>query len=108
MKYYLLQIAEAPEGWKVMMKLDVEKRVQTLGSIVEKMGGKIEGCWGAFGDYDWVLICQMPDDVSAAAFSMAVAGGGAVKAFRTTPLMTLKETAAALKKAATCGYKAPK
>ena len=108
MSYYLLQITEAPEGWKVMMKLDVEKRVQALGSIVEKMGGKIEGCWGAFGDYDWVLICQMPDNVSAAAFSMAVAGGGAIKAFKTTPLMTLKETAAALKQAATCGYKPPK
>jgi uncharacterized protein with GYD domain len=108
MPYYLLQLAETPQGWEATMKLDLEQRVQTLGGIVEKLGGKIEGCWGAFGEYDWVLICQMPDNINAAAFAIAMSGGGAIRAFKTTPLMTLKETAAALKKAATCGYKPPK
>jgi hypothetical protein len=43
----------------------------------------------------------MPDNVSAAAFSVAASAGGAIKAIKTTPLE-------AMKKAATAGYKPPK
>lgn len=50
--------------------------------MVEKLDGEIEGGWLAFGEYDVVLICQMPNNVSAAAFSMAGAAGGAAKLSR--------------------------
>jgi uncharacterized protein with GYD domain len=107
MPYYLLQISDSPEGWQALMKQDLEKRLQVVYAVVEKLGGKIEGCWTAFGDYDWVVICQMPENISAAAFAIALSSGGAIKAFKTTPLLTIKETAAALHKAATCGYQPP-
>jgi len=32
-----------------------------------------------FGDYDLVGVLKMPDNISAAAFAMAVAAGGACK-----------------------------
>jgi uncharacterized protein with GYD domain len=35
-----------------------------------KAGGKLESDWLAFGDYDIVAICEMPNNVSAAAFAM--------------------------------------
>jgi hypothetical protein len=47
----------------------------------------------------------MPDNVSAAAFAMAIAGGGACKSVKTTPLMTGEEAVAAMKKAGGSGYK---
>lgn len=47
----------------------------------------------------------MPDDVSAAAFAMAIAGGGACRSVKTTPLMTGEEGAAAMRKAGGSGYK---
>ena len=108
MPFYLLQISDSPEGWKALLKLDLEKRLQVVFALVEKLGGKIKGCWSSFGDYDWVVICQMPENISAAAFALAMSAGGAVKAFKTTPLLTVPETAAALQKAATSGYQAPK
>ena len=49
----------------------------------------------------------MPNNVSAAAFSIAAAAGGAVSAIRTTPLMTTKEGMDAMKKAAASSYKPP-
>jgi hypothetical protein len=49
----------------------------------------------------------MPSNVEAAAFSLAAAAGGAVKAIKTTPLLTTAEGIEALKKAAKSGYKAP-
>jgi uncharacterized protein with GYD domain len=108
MPYYMLQNSGTREGWDVLMKLDLEKRVQYLTEMVEKLGGKVEGWWSSLGEYDWVLICQMPDNASMAAFSLALLSGGAVKACKTTPLMTMKETAVALQKAAASGYQAPK
>jgi hypothetical protein len=44
---------------------------------VEKLGGKLETKWFCFGDYDLVAVLDMPDNVSAAAFSLAASAGGA-------------------------------
>jgi hypothetical protein len=47
----------------------------------------------------------MPNNVSAAAFSVAVAAGGACRNVTTTPLLTVQEALDAMKQAATSGYK---
>ena len=73
---------------------------------IERLGGKIESAWFAFGEYDVVLILQMPDNVNAAAMAMAFAAGGACKAIKTTPLLTIAEGVEAMKKASTTGYRA--
>ena len=73
---------------------------------IERLGGKIESAWFAFGEYDVVLILQMPDNVNAAAMAMAFAAGGACKAIKTTPLLTIAEGVKAMKKASTTGYRA--
>ena len=53
-----------------------------------------------FGEYDLVLVADMPDAVSMASVALAVASGGAVKAAVTTTLMSGAEGVAAMKKAA--------
>lgn len=53
-----------------------------------------------FGDYDVIFIMEAPDNVSAAAVSMAVSAGGAAKAVHTTPLMTIEEGVRAIRKGA--------
>ena len=47
----------------------------------------------------------MPDDVSAAALAIAFNAGGALKASKTTPLLSAEQGVEAMKKAATCGYR---
>jgi uncharacterized protein with GYD domain len=61
--------------------------------------------WMAFGDYDVVGIIDMPDNVSAAAFALAISGGGSCKSVKTTPLLSIEEGIAAMKKAGGSGYK---
>jgi uncharacterized protein with GYD domain len=61
----------------------------------------------SFGEYDIILVVDMPDNVSAAAISIAAAAGGAVKAIKTTPLMTMEEGIEAMRKGAAAGYRAP-
>ena len=106
MAYFLLQGTYTPESWKSLVNKPVD-RVNVVRKVIEKLGGKVEGAWFAFGDYDVVMIMQMPDNISAAAFSLAVAAGGAFKAHKTTPLMTIADGIEAMKKASGAGYQPP-
>jgi len=83
-----------------------QNRIEAVRPAIEKLGGRIESAWFAFGDYDAVLVIQMPTNVDASAIAMAFAGGGACKAVKTTPLLTPEEAVEAMKKAAGAGYRA--
>jgi len=104
MAYFLVQVAYTPAAWSAMLK-SPQDRTQAVKGSIEKLGGKIERFWLAFGDYDIVGVVDMPNSVSAAAFSMAVAAGGACKSVKTTPLLSMEEGIEAMKKAATSGYR---
>lgn len=106
MGYYLVQVAYTPEAWASLVK-SPQNRLEAVAPVVERLGGKVEGAWLAFGDYDTIVIARMPDNVSAAAFSMAVTAGGAVRTCKTTPLMTPEEGVEAMRKASTTGYRPP-
>ena len=106
MAYYLVQATYTSEAWKTLVK-DPQDRTKAIRPVVEKLGGSLEGVWFAFGDHDLVLIIQMPDNVSAAAFSLAASAGGALKALKTTPLLAITEGLGAMKKAAKVGYRPP-
>jgi len=104
MPHYLIQVAYTPEGWAALVKTP-QNRVEAIRPSIEKLGGKIEGAWFTFGDYDIVVVVQMPDNVSAAGIAMAFAAGGACKSVKTTPLLTVEEGVEAMKKAGKTGYR---
>jgi len=106
MAYYLVQAAYSGEACAALLKKP-ENRQEAVRGVVERMGGRVEGFWFSFGEYDVVLICQMPNNVTAAAFSMTISAGGAAKAVKTTPLMTMEEGMEAMKKGAESGYRPP-
>lgn len=104
MPQYLLQIAYTPEAWAALLK-NPQNRIDAVRPNVEKLGGKVVGAWFAFGKYDLVTVFDLPDNVSVAAISMAFAAGGALKAVKTTPLMSMEEGIEAMRKAPSAGYK---
>jgi len=104
MPVYLHQIAYSREGWQALLA-QPQDRIEAVRPAIEKVGGKIKNAWFAFGEYDIVLITEMPDNVSAAAISMAFAGGGACKSVQTTPLMSTEEAVSAMRKAGESGYR---
>ena len=106
MAYYLCQVGYTPEAWKKLLRKPVD-RSKAIRPIIEKLGGSLEGVWFSFGDHDLVIIVEMPDNVSAAAFSLAAAAGGALRSLKTTPLMSISEGLAAMKRASQAGYKPP-
>ena len=104
MPSYLVQVAYTSEATAAMMKRP-QDRSSVVGKAIEKLGGTLKGAWLCFGDYDTVVVVDLPDNVSAAAFAMAISAGGSCKTVKTTPLMSVEEGQAAMKKAGGTGYK---
>ncbi len=103
MPNYLVQVAYTPEAVAAFIA-SPQDRTQAISKVVKKLGGKPGKLYLSFGDYDVVGIYEMPDNVSAAAFALAIAGGGACKSVKTTPLISTEDGVTALKKAGGSGY----
>jgi uncharacterized protein with GYD domain len=97
MPLYMYQGSYSSESWAAQVK-NPQNRIETVGrQMCEAVGGKFVGAWLCFGDYDLVLIADVPNNESMAALALAVAAGGAIKTSKTTPLMTGAEGIGALK-----------
>ncbi len=107
MAQYLIQAAYTPEAWAAQIA-NPQDRTRMLKPVLEKLGGKLVQAWYAFGDFDIIAILEVPDGVSAAAFSLAGSAGGALRSIKTTPLLSISEGIEAMKKAAMSGYQPPK
>ncbi len=106
MARYMYQVSYTSDSWAIQVNKP-EDRIEALKPAVRKLGGKIEDAYYTFGDYDIMLIVTMPDNGSAAAMSIAASAGGALKSIKTTPLMTIREGIAAMRKAKKASYTAP-
>jgi len=103
MASYLVQASYTSEAMASLIR-NPQNRSEVVGKAVQNLGGKIVGTWLCFGDYDIILVLEMPDAVSAAAIALAAAAGGSLRSIKTTPLLTIEEGLAAAKKAASSGY----
>ncbi len=104
MASYLVQVSYTSEALSALMAKP-QDRAGHVGKVIEKLGGKVIGSWLAFGDYDLVMIVEMPNNVTAAALALAAAAGGSCKTVKTTPLLSIGQGLSALRKAGTSGYK---
>jgi uncharacterized protein with GYD domain len=106
MPFYLTRFSYTAATWAKLMEHPEDRRAAAK-QYIEAVGGKLHGFWFAFGTHDGYNLWEAPDNVSMAATAMAISGGGALKSFETTVLMSIEETLTALARAATISYKAP-
>ena len=106
MASYLLQAAYTPEAWAALAK-QPENRIEAIRPVVERLGGKLLSGYISFGEYDVMVVMEMPDNTSAAAFAIAASSGGALKSIKTTPLLKPEEATAAMQKAIEAEYEPP-
>ena len=106
MAHYLYQVSYNREAWATQLQnpQNVTERIQ--GPVAE-LGGNVVGAWYAFGEYDLIILLEMPDNVNMAALAIAFAAGGAVSTAKTTVLMPLEDGMAAMSKAAASTYRPP-
>lgn len=107
MPKYLLQASYTSEAWAAQIE-NQEDRITRIRPIIERLGGKLECAFYAFGECDIIAILDFPNNVNAAAWAIAGAASGGVRSVRTTPLLTMEEGIAAMQKAAVSGYEPPR
>ena len=99
MPQYLYQASYTSESLAAQIK-NPQDRLQLVGKqLADAVGAKIVAGGFAYGEYDIAIIVEAPDDVTMAAVALAVSAGGALRAGKTTKLLSGAEWVAALKKA---------
>ena len=105
MAKFLVQATYSAEGLRGLQKEKASGRQDAVRRAVEALSGKVEHMYFSLGDYDVVLIVDLPDIVAGTALAVAVSASGLVRT-RTTPLLSIEEADRALSKAV--DYKPPR
>ena len=108
MAHYLMQFRYSTPAVKAMIDKP-QDRTAAAKAAIEAFGGKLKDFFFTFGEFDAIVIAEMPDNTSAAAVAMTVGASGAFAHAQTTVLMTTDEAQAAMKQAhkAKAAYKPP-
>jgi len=97
MAKYMIQASYTQSGVKGLLKEGGSSRRDAIAGLLGSLGGSLEGFYFAFGENDVFVIADLPDNVTAAAIGLTVAGAGAVTS-KTVVLLTPEEVDAATKK----------
>jgi uncharacterized protein with GYD domain len=104
MPKFLVEATYTAEGHKGLATDKASGRKAAITTAVKKLGGKLEAIYFCLGDNDVILICDMPDHISAMAIGNAACASGMART-KSTVLLTVAEADEALSK--TVAYRAP-
>lgn len=94
MPKFLFEAMYTLDGVKGVQSEGGSARRDTVAKVAESVGGQLESFHFAFGERDAYVVCDLPDNESAAAVALTVnaSGGAGVK---TVVLLTPEEVDAA-------------
>jgi uncharacterized protein with GYD domain len=104
MAKYLTIARYTADGIKGVIDKGGTARVEASRKLIEGAGGSVESFYFALGEDDVYIVCDLPDNVTAAAASMKAAASGMVVS-RMVALLTAEEVDRAA--AAKMHYDAP-
>lgn len=97
MPRFLFEANYTPAGVKGVIKDGGSARRDAIAKAVAALGGRVESFHFAFGAVDAYVICELPDNATAAAMALAVGQSG-LASVRTIVLMTPEEVDGAVQK----------
>jgi uncharacterized protein with GYD domain len=106
MPLYLGRFRYSPDAMKAMIA-NPQDRSAAAREVADSLGGRLEGFWFAFGEFDGVFLMDAPDHASAAALAMTIGASGAISDVETTVLLDMDEAQEAMRKAAAATYHPP-
>ena len=98
MAHYLIEVGYTPQAWNSQIESQANV-VDRITPAVKACNGKIECIYYAFGDSDLVGIMDFKTPEDAAAFALAVTSSGALRSYKTTPLLTVEQGIESMKRA---------
>ncbi len=107
MPLYMTQFSYTKEAWAALTKKP-EDRGAVFSKLVEAFGGRLLNIYYCMGDYDGVVIYELPDNVTAMAGVLTAITPGHLKATKTTVLYTMEQAMEAMAKAGKMAYAGPK
>ena len=90
MPKFLFKASYTTEGLKGVRSAGGSARREAISHMAESAGGRLESFHFAFGDRDAFVICELPDNESAAAVALTANASGAVSV-ETVALLTPEE-----------------
>ncbi|MFN2291325.1 MAG: GYD domain-containing protein [Anaerolineae bacterium] len=97
MPRYLFYGKYTPEGFNGLMEEGGSKRIEAAKRSLASVGGTLEAFYFSFGENDFYILVDLPDNVTTAAVTLAgnVSGTFSIKG---VPLLTPEEMDAAVSK----------
>lgn len=107
MPKYLVEGRYTSDGVKGLVREVSSGRRVDIAKMIESAGGKLEAFYFAFGDADFYIIFDVPDNVSAAALSV-VANQSRFVTSKIVVLITAEEMDQAIKKSMAVEFLPPR
>ena len=98
MAIYITQGRYTREAIQGMIK-SPEDRSKAVAKLIKASGGKLISYYVTFGEYDFLLISEGPDERAVSAAILAAAAGGGVTDLRTTIAISPADAMEAFQKA---------
>lgn len=98
MAHYLIEVGYTPESWNTQ----IDKQANVVDRItpaLDACGATLQCMYYAFGEADLIGVIDFPTPEDAAAFALAVGSSGALRLYRTTPLLTVDQGIDSLRRA---------
>ena len=107
MSKFLIEASLTTQGVKGVQAEGGSARREAVKKALESVSGQLEAFYFCFGEYDGVVIYEVPDDTTTTAIAMAATSAGHLKASHTTKLFTVEETMEAMRKAGSLTFQGP-
>ena len=96
------------EAGKQALASHPQDRLAVLSGLLEQLGGKLVSGEFTLGEYDVVVICELPDDVAMATAALAAQKAGHLRKVTFTRLLSREEMMQAMERASGIQYQAPR
>ncbi len=105
---YMTQFSYTSEAWAAFTE-NPEDRSDAVRELVENVGGRLICFYhcGTGGEYDGVMIYEVPDESALLAAGLAAASPGHIGRIKTTALLTAEDAVEAMRKAHAMMYRGP-
>lgn len=106
MAFYMVQGVYTNEAIATMVKNPQDRSIP-VRALMQKLGGRLISMYYCYGEYDIVLIGELPDDTAATAVALAAMSQGYLKVYKTTKLFSVEETMEAMRQAGRLEFQGP-
>jgi len=98
MAHYLIEVGYTPQSWATQIEAQ-GNAVDRITPALKACGAKLECLYYAFGESDVVGVIDFKTPEDAAGFALAINASGALRSFKTTPLLSIEQGINSMKRA---------